>query len=396
MRRINLAVILLFGMSCFAHADAYDRMLHRYEKEIRRQEKQLSSLKARLDEKQREANRWQQKAEESKSQWSQAASSVDKARAKAQNVQEQLNKTRALADAAESSATETALVAHSADEELRYMAREIYARRLMNDSSQPLLATRYQEIMADRLCGLSTTSHQQAAVAEHQEAVLRSEELQSQSQLQQRMAEVDQWRQRQQGYWLKWQEAQRRRESLELEKEQTEQSEQALEVMLQDLRNHRDRAMAAHVGKSANDPELAALRGTLPWPAYGKITQNFGRQYSSDLNQLLVSNGIRIEAGANRPVRAIQSGKVLFASAFRQYGPMVIIQHKSGLTSVYAGLGQTQVKEGMQIGTLDALGTTGDSGSFYFELRHDEQPVNPLAYLAPQHRSDLSLRRMIQ
>jgi len=90
-----------------------------------------------------------------------------------------------------------------------------------------------------------------------------------------------------------------------------------------------------------------------------------------------VSNGIKIEAGQNHTVRTIQEGKVLFANAFRQYGQLVIVQHKSGLTSVYAGLGQTQVKEGQMLAALDQIGITGDKGSFYFELRRDEQPINP-------------------
>src|SRR5207244_1028607 len=130
--------------------------------------------------------------------------------------------------------------------------------------------------------------------------------------------------------------------------------------------------------------------------AYGKVTQNFGRQYSEELKQLLISNGIKIDAGAAHPVRAVQAGKVLFASPFRQYGQLIILQHRNGLTSVYGGLGQTHVKEGDRLATLDAIGTTSDQGTFYFELRHDEQPVNPLVYLAPNHRSDLSSRRTFE
>jgi septal ring factor EnvC (AmiA/AmiB activator) len=123
------------------------------------------------------------------------------------------------------------------------------------------------------------------------------------------------------------------------------------------------------------------------------VVQNFGRQYPDGLNQLVVSNGIKIDAGQNHTVRAIQDGKVLFANAFRQYGQLVIVQHQSGLTSVYAGLGQTQVKEGQVLSALDQIGLTGEKGSFYFELRRDEQPINPLVYLTPATTTQLSLRR---
>src|SRR5207302_8499098 len=128
-------------------------------------------------------------------------------------------------------------------------------------------------------------------------------------------------------------------------------------------------------------------------PAHGRVLQNFGRQYPDGLNQLVVSNGIKIDAGPNHTIRVIQDGKVLFANAFRQYGQLVIVQHKSGLTSVYAGLGQTQVREGQILAALDQIGTTGDSGSFYLELRRDEEPINPLVYLSPIASSELSSRR---
>ena len=125
----------------------------------------------------------------------------------------------------------------------------------------------------------------------------------------------------------------------------------------------------------------------------GKIVQGYGRQYPEGLNQLVVSNGIKIDAGVNHTVRVIQEGKVLFANAFRQYGQLVIVQHKNGLTSVYAGLGETQVKEGQMLAALDQVGMTGTGGSFYFELRRDEEPINPLVYLVPAPSSQLSLRR---
>jgi septal ring factor EnvC (AmiA/AmiB activator) len=126
------------------------------------------------------------------------------------------------------------------------------------------------------------------------------------------------------------------------------------------------------------------------------VVQGYGRQYPDGTNQLVVSNGIKIDAGTGHTVRAIQEGKVLFASPFRQYGQLVIIQHKSGLTSVYAGLGETQVKPEEDLKALDPIGRTGESGSFYFELRRDEQPMNPLAYLQPVTPSELSSRRTFQ
>jgi len=156
-----------------------------------------------------------------------------------------------------------------------------------------------------------------------------------------------------------------------------DQSAKALQVMLEELRDHGTRRAPCAQNRSTNDQVLVSLKGNLAVAAHGRIVQNFGRQYPDGLNQLVVSNGIKIEAGQNHTVRTIQEGK----SAFRQRLPaiwtLVIVQHKSGLTSVYAGLGQTQVKEGQMLAALDQIGITGDKGSFYFELRRDEQRSTP-------------------
>jgi septal ring factor EnvC (AmiA/AmiB activator) len=352
-----------------------------------------------LLEKEKETARWQQKAEEARTQWDQAGTAVEKTRDAVQDVREDLRKTKTLAQAAEWAATEQALLARATDGQVAALAREVYARRrLAPVHSGVSVRDHFPTFFLERLAGHSTSVHEEARKAEADEAALRTKELQFQEREQQQSAELEQARQKQKAHWQKWQEANRRRAALEEEKTQMEQSAQALRVMVQELRDHRDHAAAARQGKRPGDEgALAALRGSLPWPADGKVTQGFGRQYSDELQQLLVSNGIKIEAGAHHNVRAIQPGKVLFSSAFRQYGQLVIIQHRSGLASVYGSLGQTKVKVGDAVAALEVVGTTGDAGSFYFELRHEEQPVNPLVYLSPaQHRSDISSRRTFQ
>jgi len=394
MIRINFlgSLSVLVGTAALLHADAYDTLMKRYEKQIGQQERQLQSLRVHLQQKERDAGRWQQKAQEVKTQWSQAATASEHARQTIQGIRDRRAKTRTLADAAEWSATERTLQASAADGQVAYLARERYAAHLTPPLWKPIeVPDRSHEFFLQNLCLLSQSAHQESEEARREETTLRTEEMRWQNEEGQRSTELERLRDRQQALWLRWQEANQKRLALEEEKNQLEQSEQALHVMLNDLREHRDHTLAARQERSVNDQALAALRGSLPWPAWGKVTQNFGRQYSSDLNQLVISNGIKIETGAGHSVRAIQPGKVLFASPFRQYGELVIIQHKSGLTSVYGGLGQIQVKEGNLLAALEAVGTVGENGAFYFELRHDEQPVNPLVYLAPNHRSEISL-----
>jgi murein hydrolase activator len=375
-------------------ADAYDTLLHRYERQIRQQEKQLETLRSGLIEKEKEAQHWQQKAEDARAQWSQAGTAVEKTRVAVQGVRDRLTRTRTLASAAEWSATEHTLQARATDEQMAALARAVYRERLLPIGPYVTIQDRTPNIILARLTGTSVDVHAEAEAAKHQELALRTDEMRFQDLEQKQSAELDKLHQKQQSQWSRWQEANRRRDALVEEKNQMEESAEALRVVVQELHDHRDHAKAAKQGLPADEKALASLRGTLPWPAEGRVTQNFGRQYSDDLKQLLISNGIKIEVGSGHNVRAVDAGKVLFARPFREYGQLVIVRHPSGLTSVYGSLGEVRVKEGDALAALDVIGTTGESGSFYFELRHEEQPMNPLVYLAPPHyRSDLSLRR---
>jgi septal ring factor EnvC (AmiA/AmiB activator) len=392
---------VVLGISLFsaglALADSYSVLLKRYEKQIHQQERQLKGLNSRLDEKERDVTRWQNKAEQAKTAWSQSSVALSASRDKIKQVQASLQKSRLLADAAQWKSTENVLIARSALAQAQTLAQDLYIRSLVPDHGvQSALDAAAPQYVLNEIASLSRSSQVMADEGRREELAMRTEEMRWQTEAQSRAEEADQLHQKQESEWLKWQEALRRKATLQDEIAEIDQSAKALQVMLQELQDHREQAKALHDNRSVNDQALASLRGTLPWPAQGKVVQNFGRQYPDGLNQLVVSNGVKIDAGPSHTVRTIQEGKVLFASPFRQYGQLVIVQHKNGLTSVYAGLGQTQVQPGQDLAALDQIGLTGDSGSFYFELRRDEQPINPLVYLAPASNSEISSRRTFQ
>jgi septal ring factor EnvC (AmiA/AmiB activator) len=392
--RIRAAALVVVLCAPIVYGDSYNSLLRRYEKQIRQQDRQLQTLRSRLQEKERDVTRWRAKADEAKAAWSEASASLEQTRAKVKSVHEKRQQTRLMADAAQWKTTENVLLSRSATTEARVLAQDLYGKSLvLGPSGQQVMDNAAPEFVFTQVAQLSASSRVMAEEAQKEETVLRTDEMRFQNEEQSRSQDADRLHQKQESQWLKWQEAQQRKTALEDEISQIDQSAKALQVMVQELRDHRDQARALRENRSVDDKVLASLKGTLPWPAQGKVVQNFGRQYSDGLNQLVVSNGIKISAGVSHTVRVIQEGKVLFANAFRQYGQLVIVQHKNGLTSVYAGLGQTQVEEGQELSTLDQIGLTGDTGSFYFELRRDEQPINPLVYLTPVASSELSLRR---
>lgn len=378
-------------------ADAYSTLLQRYEAQIKQQERHLLTLKKNLQAKEQEAHRWQQKAGVAKEEWTKAGLSVHQARSMVRTLQARRGKTKVMAQEAQWSVLQHATLNQAADSEMRFWIVELYKRQHTPSFFADMQPAFYGTgAVVDQLAALSQATLILTEKAQEQETALRLEEMRWQDEEQKQAFALDHSRHRQQALWLRWQEAQQRRQSLEEERRQIEQSAQALRVMLGELKDHREQTLASRSDTPRARGALKALKGTLPWPVAGTVTQNFGRQYSGTLQQLVISNGIKMETDTGRPVRAIQSGKVLFARPFQQYGQLVIVQHPHGLTSVYGELGQTQVKEGDTLAALDPIGTVGSTRSFYFELRQDEEPINPLVWLAPSHLSEVSTRRKFQ
>jgi septal ring factor EnvC (AmiA/AmiB activator) len=395
---IKAAGLLVLSVST-VFGDAYGTLLQRYESQIRQQERRLRSLRKNLIEKENEAKRWQQKASAAKVQWTRAGLAVERARQMVREKQQRRTKTQSLAEAAQWTVMEHLSRSKAADAEMAFWTIELYKQkatpRYFSDVNPSSVGS---APVIEQLASLSKATHVLAGKAQEKEAALRMEELRWRNEELKQTLALDRHRQQQQTVWLRWQEAIQRRKALEDERAQLEQSAQALRVMLAELRDHRNQTMAARADVPKSNAALRAMRGTLPWPAAGTVTQNFGKQYSEQLQQLVISNGIKVEADTGKSVRSVQQGKVLFARPFQEYGQLVIIQHPHGLTSVYGGLGQTQVKEGDVVATLDPVGTVGDNKSFYFELRQDEEPINPLVWLSPRGSAEvgLSTRRKYQ
>src|SRR5262245_19662254 len=104
--RNRLAGVCLLTAATLVYADAYGTLLHRYETQIKQQERQLRSLRRNLVEKEQEAKRWQQKAETAKAQWAETGQAVDRARQMVREHQQRRNKSRNLAEKAQWSVLE--------------------------------------------------------------------------------------------------------------------------------------------------------------------------------------------------------------------------------------------------------------------------------------------------
>lgn len=143
-------------------------------------------------------------------------------------------------------------------------------------------------------------------------------------------------------------------------------------------------------GTDASVP-ITVFKGSLPWPAPGRISLSFGRRKHPRFDTYTVQNGIEIAvsepATGARPgeVRAVHEGRVAFANRFRGYGRMVVLDHGGKHHTLYARLDEILVQPGQRVVGGDVVGLVagdGESASLYFEVRFQGQPQDPEDWLS--------------
>ena len=154
---------------------------------------------------------------------------------------------------------------------------------------------------------------------------------------------------------------------------------QSLDQLVDKLQRAIDQAAREAARESRNSPAApsraggkADIRGNLPWPAAGSVV-SYG-------------NGVLIKAAGGSEVHAVARGRVVYAAFLRGYGLLVILNHGDGWLSMYGNNESVLHAVGDQVEAGEAIGTatppTGVNTGVYFELRHDNKPVDPRGWLA--------------
>lgn len=130
-------------------------------------------------------------------------------------------------------------------------------------------------------------------------------------------------------------------------------------------------------------------RGFTPtvWPVAGKLESGFGgRSNPFGGRSYEFHSGQDIDAAPGEPVVAGASGKVSFAGWQNGYGQLVVIDHGGGLTTRYGHLSHIDVAQEQTVARSEFIGRVGSTGRstgphLHYEVRINDQPVNPLQYL---------------
>ena len=118
------------------------------------------------------------------------------------------------------------------------------------------------------------------------------------------------------------------------------------------------------------------------WPVSGVISRGYRPNGGSGTPHL----GLDIAGESGAPIKAIQDGVVTFAGSDSVFGNMVMIDHGSGVSSLYGHNSKLLVREGEGVkrGQIIArLGSTGRSSAphLHLEIRGGGTTVDPLKYL---------------
>jgi septal ring factor EnvC (AmiA/AmiB activator) len=128
----------------------------------------------------------------------------------------------------------------------------------------------------------------------------------------------------------------------------------------------------------------AQPRGQLTAPVAGTIVRSWG-----DATEGGPATGISYRAPPGARVVAACAGRVAFASPFRSYGLLLIVDCGGGYHAVFAGFERLDVKVGQALAAGEPVGVmpnwepggSGNRPALYVELRRDGQPVNPAPWL---------------
>ncbi len=122
------------------------------------------------------------------------------------------------------------------------------------------------------------------------------------------------------------------------------------------------------------------------WPLRGRITSGFGRRTNPIEGGKHFHCGIDISVNSGTPVKAAESGKVIFSGWKGGYGKAVIIRHAGGYISVYAHNSENLCSPGQAVKKGEVVAKSGMTGAvtgahLHFEIRKYVTPLNPMRFL---------------
>ncbi len=129
--------------------------------------------------------------------------------------------------------------------------------------------------------------------------------------------------------------------------------------------------------------DFTRLQGRLALPLAGEIAARFG---SAREGGGPAWKGLFIHSATGQSVRAVATGRVVFADWLRGFGNLIILDHGDDYLSLYSNNESLYKQPGEAVRAGDVIASVGNTGGherpgLYFELRHQSKPFDPLSWV---------------
>lgn len=186
------------------------------------------------------------------------------------------------------------------------------------------------------------------------------------------------------------QEAERRRlAEIEKKKEKKASELQALRARIARMealvsrieRKMQERERQTKTPRKIGPKQFVGISGGLVPPLAGKVVGRFGKQRDPVFDVDVENRGVEIEAASGALIHAVGGGEVVFTGSVSGFGRVLILQHGSGLFSVYGRAAAYSVKQGQAVAAGETVGRLPVSPEgksvLYLELRAAGTAIDP-------------------
>ncbi len=120
------------------------------------------------------------------------------------------------------------------------------------------------------------------------------------------------------------------------------------------------------------------------WSSY-RISSRYGWRIHPILHTRRFHDGVDLACPAGTPIHAADKGLVVFAGWQSAYGITVLIDHGSGISTMYAHCSRLAVKQGQIVKRGQVIGYVGSTGwstgpHLHFGVRRYGKPINPMKF----------------
>ena len=180
-----------------------------------------------------------------------------------------------------------------------------------------------------------------------------------------------------------------------MEKEIKRQEEEARKKAEAEAKEEAARKAAVAAGKDPDSVEKVksdyttrTMSGGFTWPvpSGGRISSSFGSREAPTEGASTYHKGIDIAASSGSKVVAAAGGEVVIATYSASAGNYVMINHGSGVYTVYMHMANLGVSEGQEVKQGESIGSVGSTGystgpHLHFGIRENGSYVDPQNFM---------------